>query len=73
MQFEENRLRNRRLLGDAETMCLVAKFGNQGPAFVPHERIVVTAANAGRLYLQANDRDLKDNTGSLDVEIEFHR
>jgi hypothetical protein len=54
-------------------MCLIAKFGNQGKPFVARDRIVATSENSGRLYLQANDRDLKDNSGSLDVQIEFHR
>ena len=54
-------------------MCLVAKFGANGTPFVPKDKIIVHPAWVGRLFLQANDKDLAENSGSLDVEITYRR
>ena len=72
-ELEERLQQSRRAVGDAPLMCLVAKFGANGTPFVPKDKIIVHPAWVGRLFLQANDKDLAENSGSLDVEITYRR
>jgi hypothetical protein len=72
--MEQNRLEGRRVVRKANLMCLLAKFGSKGEPFRPHQyRMTIDRAQVGRLYLQTNDLDLQENSGSLDVEIKFQR
>lgn len=70
---EKKRVEERRVMGQEPLMCLVAKLGTEGTAFLPRDKIVAAPPRVGRLFLQANDLDLAENNGSLEVEIVLFR
>jgi predicted Zn finger-like uncharacterized protein len=73
IQQIDREMKSQRVLGNAPQMCLVAKLGERGLPFVPGAKIAISATIFGRLYLQPNDKDLQNNSGSLGVEIVLRR
>jgi serine/threonine-protein kinase len=60
--------RDRAVLPDAPAMAVVGRIGNGEPFAVGTSQTIRPRAG-GRLFLQANDLDLKDNAGATQVEI----
>ncbi len=60
---------DRTVLRDANPMALIGWVGGADAPFVIGVRKVYTAKTGGRLFVQANDLDLKDNTGEVHLQI----
>jgi WD40 repeat protein len=61
--------RARAVVPEAPLLCLLGRVGAEDPPFVVRGLLTFLAKDGGRLYLQANDLDLAQNTGTLTVEI----
>jgi WD40 repeat protein len=61
--------RDRAAWPEAPLLCLLARVGEEEPIPVPG-RLEFVPRRSGRLYLQANDLDLRGNRGHLTVAIE---
>jgi WD40 repeat protein len=61
--------RDRAVLPEAPTLCLLGRIGDAEPFVVGATRDL-DAPTAGRLFLRANALDLDDTVGSLEVTIE---
>jgi serine/threonine-protein kinase len=62
--------RDRTVLPDAPLSCLLARIGVDGLPFAVADEKRFVPPRSGRLFVQANDLDLQDNRGSLELEIE---
>jgi WD40 repeat protein/serine/threonine protein kinase len=60
---------DRTVLPEAPLLCLLGRVGSEDPPFMVGTLRTVQAKTGGRLFLQANDLDLAQNTGTLTVEI----
>jgi WD40 repeat protein/serine/threonine protein kinase len=61
--------RDRAVAPEAPLLCLLGRVGSDEPPFAVGTLLTVQAKTGGRLFLQANDLDLQQNTGTLIVEI----
>lgn len=69
IQAEQNGLKRRQLETTRNLMCLMARIGPKGSPFVVQKDKTFESNGAGRLYFQANDLNLQENSGSVDVDI----
>jgi hypothetical protein len=68
---ERRRLADQRVIPKLPLMCLIARFGENGQPLAPSPKFEY--AFRERLYFRANDLELKENNGSIEVEIEILR
>jgi hypothetical protein len=73
VRVEEEQIASRRLMGKANLMCLLARIGPKGNVQTIEGNAPFEAREAGHLFFQANDLDLQENSGSLDVVIHVER
>ncbi|NQT85439.1 DUF1080 domain-containing protein, partial [bacterium] len=52
-----------------QELVLLGRIGRQGKPFIIGERLRLDPEESGRLYMQMNDTDTSDNSGSLQVTI----
>jgi WD40 repeat protein/serine/threonine protein kinase len=64
----EQARRDRTILAEAPALCLLARIGAGSPSPLGTEH-TFEPATAGRLFVQANDLDLEELTGSLELTI----
>jgi serine/threonine-protein kinase len=62
--------RDRTVLPDAPAMCLVGRVGNAETPIALERLQTVRVSQGGRLFVQANDLDLEQNSGTILLEIE---
>jgi serine/threonine-protein kinase len=61
--------RERNVAPEAPAMCLLGRIGSDQPFKLDLPANVVYPSRDGRLFVQANDLDLEDNSGSLTIEV----
>src|SRR5262249_21182308 len=62
--------RDRTVMPQAAAMCLLVRVGDDAVATAVGKLHTFKPRNGGRLFVQANDMDLEENSGSLRLEIE---
>ncbi len=66
----ESAARERTIVPDAPLMCLLGRVGNDDSLLVLGERRQLSLKQGGRLFVQANDLDVEENSGDLEIEID---
>lgn len=65
--------RDRVLVTEGLPMCLLGRIGDQDPPSLLGTSRTLVPTRTGRLFVQANDLDLEENSGSLQMEIDSGR
>ena len=67
---DKKRVRDRNLIADSNPMTLVGWIAGENAPFVIGVRRIYEPSVSGRLFVQANDLDMKDNTGQVKLQVQ---
>jgi formylglycine-generating enzyme required for sulfatase activity/serine/threonine protein kinase len=60
---------DRAVLAEAPLLCLLVRIGDEPTPAPVRKREVFKPARSGRLFVQANDLDLEDNSGAVELTV----